>query len=101
MSLYVLYTPIDSVAQLTKHIYGGLREITNLVPRTGQSSSFLGIYAYNSSGKEKNIYLDQKGQYHFMSSEFISFLFFELVLETMALTLGKQNKRIPIYILNT
>ncbi|CAO3594353.1 unnamed protein product [Absidia cylindrospora] len=39
----------ESVAQLTKHIYGGLRELTSLVPRSGQSSSFLGIYAYNSS----------------------------------------------------
>ncbi|KAI8335538.1 hypothetical protein BC941DRAFT_399282 [Chlamydoabsidia padenii] len=36
------------VSQQVKHIYGGLRVLTNLVPRSGQSSSFLGIYAYNS-----------------------------------------------------
>ncbi|KAI8086575.1 uncharacterized protein BX664DRAFT_336179 [Halteromyces radiatus] len=38
----------ESIAQQARYVYGGLREWTTLVPRSGQSSSFVGIYAYNS-----------------------------------------------------
>ncbi|CAO3624079.1 unnamed protein product [Cunninghamella blakesleeana] len=35
-------------AQQVKQVYGGLRELTTLTPRSGDASSFLGIYAYQS-----------------------------------------------------
>ncbi|KAI8343063.1 hypothetical protein BC941DRAFT_344235 [Chlamydoabsidia padenii] len=53
-TLLDLHEQGDAVANNAKHIYGGLRELTDLVPRSEQSSSFVGIYAHNSPACHNN-----------------------------------------------
>ncbi|KAI9301549.1 hypothetical protein BJ944DRAFT_257498 [Cunninghamella echinulata] len=41
-------------AQQVKQVYGGLRDLTALTPRSANASSFLGIYAYQSPACHNN-----------------------------------------------